>query len=179
MRKMERKVITAVISAVVTLAVLLSGYTFYNKYIVQAPLLEAIDEMASVNQVQISKEKSKYQITVELNRVENLQHEYAQLEKIAAANLGSKEYDLKISAAGDQQLQDFYYQIQPFIYEALAKDNFMWLNEQIKQQITRENGKMDYRFFVDNEMIYLQFENGRENLYEIIPRDADGQKIQA
>lgn len=170
MRKLETRIMAAAVSIAVTLAVLLAGYTFYNKFIIQEPLINALSDTLSVNEVRVEKENSKYQITVALDKVDNLQSEFAKLDEIAAFHLASREYDLQVSDARDKQLTDFYAQLQPFIYEALAKDNYIWLNEEITTQIENKYRDVDFQFFIDAEMIYLQFDNGQETLYEIIPR---------
>ena len=178
MQKQETRIMVIAVSIVVTLAILLACYTFYNKYIIQKPLLNALENASFVNEVWVLKEDNIYQITVEMDKVDNLQTEFAKLNKIAAAHLGSQEYDLKVSDARDQQLADLYAQLQPFIYEALAKDNYIWLNDEISRQIKNKYKNMDYKFFIDAEKIYLQFDNGRETLYEIIPREISNQEIQ-
>ena len=178
MQKQKTRIIVIAVSIVITLAILLAGYTSYNKYIIQKPLLNALEDTSFVNEVRLDKEGNIYQITIEMNKVDNLQTEFAKLDEITATHLGSQKYNLKISDARDQQLADFYSQLQPFIYEALAKDNYIWLNDEISRQIEDMYKNLDYKFFIDAEKIYLQFDNGRETLYEIIPRELSNQEVQ-
>lgn len=177
MEKMKGKIIKGVVTAIITFLMLLAGYTAYNNFVVQKPLLRAINDLPSVKGAVIEKDHHHYQIKVELGKVGNLQEEFTELDRIIADNMGGRQYELTISGSGEEHLQEFVQSFQPFIYEALAKDNYIWLNEEIKQRIAASDyAPIDYRFFIDNERIYLQFDNGRAQLYEIIPRNLSGQE---
>lgn len=177
MGKQEIKIMTVAVSILATLIILLAGYTFYNKYIIQDPLLKTIGNMSSVSEAFISKEDNQYQITVELDNIDNLQTEFAELDKIAAAHLGRQEYNLLITNVGNQKMAELFGLLQPFVYEALAKDNYIWLNQEISRMIQEEYSQINYKFFIDDKRVYFQFTDGNETLYKIIPRDLSSNQV--
>lgn len=178
MDKPVKRIITAAISLLITCALLLGGYSFYNNYIVQRPLLQALNDIAGVKEVQLVQVNDKYQITVALDQAGNLQNVYVKLDETAAFYLANKEFELKVTDNRNSQLTDIYNQLQPYIYEALAKDNYIWLNEEIGRQITENCPDAKYEFNIDADRIYLQFNQEQKNLYAIIPRELSDEAVQ-
>ncbi|HRX20418.1 MAG TPA: hypothetical protein P5273_01760 [Syntrophomonadaceae bacterium] len=170
MKQPDKRIITAAISLLVTFSLLLGGYSFYNNYIVKKPLLQALKDVDGVQDVKVSKEEGQYRITVVLDEVENLQSSYVKLDETSTTYLARKGYELQIADHRSQQLTDLYDQMQPYIYEALAKNNYIWLQEEISRQLLHNSPDTEYRFSIDGDRIYLQLTQEQKSLYAVIPR---------
>ena len=170
MEKSLFRIAAAGIAVILSFTLLWGGYTFYQHHMVKKPLMQALNNIAGVQQAELSRTDNKYLITVALGQIDDLQDVYLKLDTMAGFYLDKEEVQLLIKDHRDQQLTAIYDQLQPYIYEALAKENYIWLNEEIGRQIQEQYSDVDYRFFVDGERIYLQFIREQNNLYEIIPR---------
>ncbi len=177
MKQPAKRIITAAISLLVTFSLLLGGYSFYNDYIVKKPLLQALKDVDGVQDVKMSKEEGEYRIMVVLDEVENLQSSYVKLDETTTGYLARKGYELQIADHRNQQLTDLYDQMQPYLYEALAKNNYIWLQEEISRQIQSRGPDTEYKFSVDSDRIYLQLTQDQKSLYAVIPRQLTEESV--
>lgn len=177
MQQPIKRIFAVVIALVITCALLFGGYGFYNNYMVKKPLLQALNDVDGVQDVKLEKLAGDYRIIVALDQVDNLQTSYLQLDGVMADYLDRQGYELQVDDCRDRQLEDLFSHLQPYIYEALAKDNYTWLQEEIGRQIKNDSPNTDYGFFVDGDRIYLQFSGAGKSLYAIIPRPTPGEEV--
>jgi len=177
MKQPVKKILAGAAALVITCAFLFSGLGFYNNYIVKKPLVQALNNIDGVQEVKLDKTEEDYRIIVASKQVENLQSFYMQLDEAAAEYLDRGEYKLQLIDCRDQHLNDLYSQLQPSIYEALAKDNYTWLQAEIGKQIKGSSPDTGYQFYIDENRIYLQMIQGDKSLYAVIPRKVSGEVV--
>jgi len=171
MRNKQFKVLAFITSLVLALGVFLGSYAFYKKFEVEQPLLEQLSAMPSVEQVSMEKEKGEYVFDIKLKKVDNIQEEYEKINQVINSKLEKETYDIKIQDDGNRKLQEFSDQLQPAVYEALAHNRYVWLEEEIAEK-SAEN-QLNYRIFVDEKHLYLQLEDGSKYIYKIFNRDTE------
>ncbi|MBC7076129.1 MAG: hypothetical protein H5T98_08745, partial [Syntrophomonadaceae bacterium] len=103
--------------------------------------------------------------------VDNIQEEYEKINQVINSKLEKETYDIKIQDDGNRKLQEFSDQLQPAVYEALAHNRYVWLEEEIAEK-SAEN-QLNYRIFVDEKHLYLQLEDGSKYIYKIFNRDTE------
>jgi len=164
MKNSEFKIITAVISLFVTLAILLGGYNLYNKYMVEKPLTTQLAALPAVKSVKITKVDKEYLIQVELEQVDNIQDSYNQIESTINGKIKNVKCKIEIQDAGSKELSHFYNELQPVLYQGLSEQQYLWLDEQIKER-SGDKG-IESRLYVDDKRVYLQLEDADSYLYK-------------
>ena len=164
MKNSEFKIITAVISLFVTLAILLGGYNLYNKYMVEKPLTTQLAMLPTVKSANIKKIDNEYLIQLQLKQVDNIQDSYNQIEATINRKIKNDKFKIEIQDAGNKQLSQFYNDLQPVLYQGLSGQQYLWLDEQIKE---RSNNKgIESQLYVDDKRVYLQLEDADSYLYK-------------
>lgn len=164
MKNSEFKIITAVISLIVTLAVLLGGYNLYNKIMVEKPVTAQLTALPTVKSAKISKVDKVYLIQLQLEQVENIQDSYTQIESTIDGNIKNHKYNIEIQDAGSKELSQFYSDLQPVLYQGLSAQQYLWLEEQIKARSSDKG--IESRLYVDDKRVYLQLEDAGSYLYK-------------
>jgi hypothetical protein len=164
MKNSEFKIIIAVISLFITLAILLSAYNFYNKYLVEKPLTTQLTALPNVKSAKISKVDKEYLIQVQLKQVDNIQDSYNQIESTINGKIKNDKYKIEIQDAGSKKLSQFYNDLQPMLYQGLSGQQYLWLDEQIKERSS--NKGIESRLYVDDKRVYLQMEDADSYLYK-------------
>lgn len=172
MKNNEIKIFYLIISIIVALGVLLSSYNLYQKYMVEKPLTEKLLLMEEINKVEVdkvNKVNKLYSFKVYLGKVENIQKSYAEIDSTIDDTIKG-EYNIEIKDERNQRLDEFYDDLQPALYQGLARKEYLWLDEQINQRSRNQDIKA--RLLVDNERVYLQLEDGNSYLYSVIEHTA-------
>ncbi len=164
MKNSEFKIITAVISLIVTLAVLLGSYNLYNKYVVEKPLTRELATLPTVKSAKIMKVDKEYFIQLQLEQVDNIQDSYTQIESIINSKIKNAKYKIEIQDADSKELSHFYNELQPVLYQGLSAQRYLWLDEQIKERSS--NKGIESRLYVDDKRVYLQLEDADSYLYK-------------
>ncbi len=171
MKNKEFKVFLAIIALIVTLGVLLGGYSLYKKYGIQGPLIKELSSHEMIEKAEIDRKNDKYIINLQLNKVENIQKQYTEVEDIINTRYKPGDYDLIITGRPNEELEQFYEQLQPAVYEALADNRYLWLSDHIENQAAGK--RIAYRMFVDEKRLYIQIENNDNFFYKIINRNTE------
>ncbi|KUG03807.1 hypothetical protein ASZ90_018769 [hydrocarbon metagenome] len=174
-KKNEFKIVLFIIAFVITFSLGLGAYYLYSRYNVEKPLLTQIDKLSSVEESVMEKQDSIYRISVTLGRVENVQEIYKQLDGIAAHKLGKGQYQIIINTQNNTIMDRVHYDIQPIVYEALANNQYVWMRDEIGRIAKQE--QLEYKMFIDDYRVYLQFRDGDDYQYYII--DRNGSKHEA
>lgn len=164
MKNNEFRIITAIISLIVTLAVLLGGYNLYNQYMVEKPLTAQLTAMTAVKSAKIIKVDKEYLIQLQLEQVDNIQDSYKQIESIIKSKIKNNNYKIEIQATSSKELNQFYNELQPALYQGLSGQQYLWLDEQIKERSS--NMGIESRLYVDDQRVYLQLEDKDSYLYK-------------
>ncbi len=164
MKNSEFKIITAVISLIVTLAILLGGYNLYNKYLVENPLSVQLTTLPTVKRAKVTNVDKEYLIKLQLEQVDNIQDSYTQIESTIKSKIKNDKYKIEIQDTGSKELSHFYNELQPVLYQGLSGQQYLWLDEEIKE---RSNGKgIESQLYVDEKRVYLQLEDADSYLYK-------------
>lgn len=166
MKNSEFRVAIAIIALITVFGLLWGGFTLYKKLAVEGPLAEGLKEIKAVSSVSIEKDKV-YVIEVKLDQVEDLQSVYESLVTTIEDTLNENEYKLVIKDNGNQALKELYKKLQPLIYESLANNKFVWLDETLAKTV---NDNVVYKLFVDEENLYIQLIKDDSYMYKILPR---------
>ena len=164
MKNSEFKIITAIISLIVTLGLLLGGYNLYNKYLVEKPLTSQLAALPAVKSAKIIKVDKVYLIQLQLAQVDNIQDSYNQIESGIKAKIKKDNYKIEIQDAGSGELSQFYDELQPVLYQGLSGQQYLWLDEQIQKRSASRG--VESRLYVDDKRVYLQLENADSYLYK-------------
>lgn len=168
-KKNDFKILLFITALLITFGLALGGNFLHSRYNIENPLMAQINELPSVEGSSIEKKDKIYLLRVSLGQVENLQEEYQQLNELVRDKLGEGKYQILIESDG-QELDRIYYDIQPIVYQALANNEYVWMKEQIN--LIADKDELEYKMFIDQEHVYLQFSHGDQNQYYIIDRSS-------
>ncbi len=168
-KKNEFKVLLFITAFVITFSLGFGAYYLYSRYNIEKPLLTQIDKISSVEESWMEKQDNIYTIRITLGRVENLQEKYKQLDEMVREKLGEGQYQIVIDTEDNTILDQVYYDIQPIVYEALANNQYVWMRDEIGRIATQE--QLEYKMFIDDNHVYLQFSDGDDYQYYIIDRN--------
>lgn len=166
MKNSEFRVVIAILALVVMLGLLWGGFTLYNKLGIEEPLTKDLQAIEAISDVSITKNKI-YVIEVKMGKVEDIQNVYGSLITTIESKLGEEDYKLVIIDKENKVLKDLYKKLQPAIYQALANNEFMWLDETLAK--TFKDG-VSYNLFVDEKNLYIQLFNDDAYMYKVLPR---------
>lgn len=107
-------------------------------------------------------------ISVKPGRVDNLQETWNGLSKFVERDTAKDRYRLIIRDKRNRHLQEAFDHLQPAVYEAAANNTFVALQHQLAGYLGRKD--IYYRFYIDNERLYLQMQDGDYYLYQVIER---------
>lgn len=169
MKKNEFRVLIAILALILSLGALLAAFYLYKEWGIKEPIVNEIKTIESVHDVNIEDKGQKYEIEVHLNKASDIQKPYQAIVEKVEASLPPEDYHLVIKDQRNASLQTMFNKLQPAIYEALANNQYIWLDEEIARQLQKTN--MKHRIFIDQEHLYLQIIDGNSYLYEIINRN--------
>ncbi|MGI5920267.1 MAG: hypothetical protein ACOX6I_00770 [Syntrophomonadaceae bacterium] len=166
MEKGEFKIFRAIAALVVVSALFFGSYWLYNQFGVEKPLADQINGITGVKKAVIDNQNHQLIIEVELGDVDNLQSTYAGLQKVIDKELKDKDYQLNIQDKRNPKLEKAYDNVQLIVYEALANNRYLWLQEEMTPRLKN----IDHKIFVDQHNLYVQMKDGDNYLYEVISR---------
>ena len=165
MKNSEFKIFTLIISLFVTFGLLLGSYNLYNKYMVEKPLTRELAAMDTVKCAEITKVDKVYLIQLQLEPVDNIQDSYNEIEaKITNSRIKNDNYRIEIQDTGSKELNHFYNDLQPVLYQGLSGQQYLWLDEQIQNRSSVKG--IESRLYVDEKRVYLQLEDADSYLYK-------------
>ncbi|HZK01973.1 MAG TPA: hypothetical protein VFC96_03820, partial [Anaerovoracaceae bacterium] len=168
-------VFIVLISLILTLGILFGGHNLYMQYAVQKPVLKELYSSGTVKKAEIEKKNKKYIIDVQLNDIDNIQKGYEEVESIINGKYKPDSYELVITGKPNKGLEDLYEQLQPAVYDALANNRYLWLNNEIKKQ-TDEKGMVS-KLFIDERRLYIQVKADDYYFFKIIDRGFEKMNI--
>lgn len=167
-KKGDFKVYLFITAFAATVIVGMGIYYLYNRFSIEEPLIAQFNAIEGVKATYIEKDKDIYLITFLLEPVENIQHQYEQLEAVADTKLGNAKYELMLNGHGSSELEQVYYHIQPVVYQALADNQYVWMRDEINKLTVQEN--VGWNMYIDANRLYLQLSDGDSYQYYIFER---------
>lgn len=171
MKNSELRIIVVIISLGVFLGASMGSYYLYEKFMVKKPLIEKLASMPNISNVYVDENDDGFIIEFQLDKVENIEKELIQVNEKIKTILKDKKYDVNIKDRRNQKLELLFDDVQVAVYDAMANNKFVWLNQELARYI--EPTGMTYKMLIDDKHLYLQFEDGNDYLYEIIDRYSD------
>lgn len=156
------------LALVICLAVFTGLFHLYQDRMIERPIREQITQSLKTDHVEVAKNGGVYTIEVKLKQAGNIKDDYALVDEAASKKIKGENYTISLVDHRTKELQQDYDDLQLRIYEAMAKDNYLWLEEQIKSQALGR--KYQYKIYLDKDKLYLQIQNQNGFLYEVIDR---------
>ncbi|QGT99643.1 hypothetical protein SYNTR_1050 [Candidatus Syntrophocurvum alkaliphilum] len=164
--KPQFRIIIALISLVVVLGLLFGGYNLYNTIGVHNPVKGELSEIPEIQDVKIEKVDRKDVFKIQLGKTTNLKKVYTDTTKVLNSKYDPENYELIILDNSNNELEKAYDNLHLAIYEAIANNQFLWLDKQLEEK----QKNYDYKLFVDEENLYLQLEQENYYIYKVLDR---------
>jgi len=156
------------LALVICLAVFTGLFRVYQDRMIEKPIREQIIQSLKTDSVEVAKKDGVYTVEVKLKQAGDIKADYAVVEEAASKKIKEENYTISMVDHRTEKLQQDYDDLQLRIYEAMAKDNYLWLEEQIKSQALER--KYQYKLYLDEDKLYLEIKNQDGFLYEVIDR---------
>ncbi|MDN5347706.1 MAG: hypothetical protein PWP65_1270 [Clostridia bacterium] len=157
------------IGLILTLLLLFGGEGLYRRYFVIEPLKQSLKSEQGVQAVDVQEMPQGYRLLVKMGPVENIQSAYQEIETRAEKALGRRVLEVVLIDKRSPALANAWQQAQFAIYEAVARGNFTEMAARVDELARREEIE-HYALNIDAHNIYLQFHQGDNYLYAVIPR---------
>ncbi len=160
---------TIVAAMLITLALLLGGQFFYEKYFVKDGLDREVAKVAAADEVRVDKDEKPPVVYVRISQVQDLQTDYQELTDVIRKQLGPG-YKVVLLDNRTPKLQSLYEQCAFAIQEAIATGSYQTMQKTVSQLAAAD--KAQSNISVDSYNVYLELkdEQGPGYLYEVIPR---------
>lgn len=172
MKNEQMKIMTVLIVLGVTLGLLIYAQKVYTSNFVERPVQKALEKIEFVDKVKVAKVDGVYQFTVQVKKAGNIQYEYNKVDTVIKEKIRGKEYQLKLADKPNGKLKQELEYLQLRVYEAMAKNNYIWLDGIFRQ--TAQQDHFAYKLFIDDEKLYFQLMDGDHFIYEMIERPENG-----
>jgi hypothetical protein len=154
-------------SLVVGLLLLVGAQWLFNRYNYEQPLEDLMKGSKAVQSYRIDDDRPVIRVQVKFREVNNLAQTYRDLESSLKDVLGAKEFVIELKDNRNPQLEEIYYYSQFAVYEALARGDFINMEQHISRRAASAGATAKVN--IDHSAIYVQMEKGDHYLYEIIP----------
>lgn len=155
------------IAFLVSLAVIFSGATLYERYYKENPLEEELAGIEAVEKVEIDHSRRDVHAEIYPVYTENIPQLINEIEDILYEHV-TKEYSFYVHDNRNKNLESFAGDVKPSLYEGARKGNYRSVKETVVS-IADEYSLMQSHFMVDNSYIYLQAKDGDNYLFIFIP----------
>lgn len=158
-----------VLSAAVTLVLLLLAASVFHITFVESSLRRAVMAVAGVTSVSAAPQGAQTVVTVQLGPVDNLGSTYTQLESAINQALGGRPFSVVLQDNPDQTLEDAYYHVHFAVEEAAVQGDFVSMLAQVDKVMHGTRG-ITYRVYVEPQEILVQMKDSGHYLYRVVPR---------
>lgn len=162
------KIPIVILALVVGLASFLGVQWLYNRYNYERPLAKLLGENKEVVNYQLHDQGTQLEVQIKLDKVDNLQKEYADLHQSLQKIVGKRDFKIVLEDQRDETLNSIYYRTRLASYEALERGNFLEMEAYISNLAADEGAQA--KVWIDQDRLYIQLAHGDSYLYEIIPR---------
>ncbi len=158
----------AILAFFVILACASLGYYGYKQYVIIDPLQDSITAIDGVDNIEIQKIDKSFLVKTHISGIKDLQSTYYLIKNQLNSQLSDADYQLVFNDSRCTKLQDFYVRLQPFIYEAIAGNKYVWLSQEL-ESLSRANG-ISAKISIDDEHVFLELIDEDSALYEVFSR---------
>ncbi|HPT69438.1 MAG TPA: hypothetical protein PKW50_04770 [Syntrophomonas sp.] len=169
MRSNEFKIGMVLLALLIVLGALVGGQKLYNTNLIKKPVLEELRALSYVETAKIITADNLYQIKVHIRQPGNLKNEYNEIDKIVADNIRGHQYEIELVDKHDENLQNELQSMELSIYEAIAQNNYLDLEQRFADKAQRDH--FDYLLQIDEQKLYVQISKSDRFLYVVIDRD--------
>ncbi|MGB9679734.1 MAG: hypothetical protein ACPL3A_07000 [Thermoanaerobacteraceae bacterium] len=148
------------------LGMLFAGFQFYQEKYLPDKITKEIYGIKSVKSVKIETKSKEYIIDVKLDKVNNLMETYKNIQ--AKVLKYPVKIEINIIDNSDNKLNNIYYKSQFAVYEGIQKGDYLNMFNFIKDLSKTEN--VEFNINMDSKNIYLDFRDGSNYFYKIVPR---------
>lgn len=170
MKNGEFRLRIVLLSLLIVLGLLLTGFTIYTKKGIEEPLINDISALEGIQEVSINKNKV-YIIEVQINQVASIENVYQSILKSITSKLADNEYELLLVDQPNAKLNELSAKLKPAIYQALANNEFLWLDKKLNDISAGE--EVVSHMFIDEKYLYIQLSDGDSYIYRIFNRAYD------
>lgn len=171
MNKQISRIIQVLLISLLTLGILFLGYFFYEHLFFQKPLTTALESSNFIEKHEI-KDASQNVLGVKVKQVDSFAKNFEDWIEKNESILRSKDLALEIHSNPNSNLDEFYEDLNPAIYEALALGNFITLQEKFTS-LSENSEVTEHKLAVTNDYLFLEIEDGEYYLYKVFRRDPE------
>lgn len=157
---------TVAIALVVTLFILLGGYFLYDKYYIKNGLEEKINQIVETEEIKIAKQENPPTVYIRSSEIKDLQTVHQKTAEIVYQTLGP-EFRVVFLDERTEKLSKLYEKCSFVIQEGIATGRFQEMNVKV-QELAAEEG-IQCHLTMDSFNVYLELDDGKGYLYEVIP----------
>ena len=172
MKKISKLQIGLVLVAfLATAGLLFGGQALTTKIKVDNPLQHEIKSIKGVQTFSIVTVKDGLQVKLKLKQVQDLQQVLELVKQKVQFYHEKPVTSILIEDHSDQRLREVRYQLSFYLEEAVASGHYIPL----KQALDSYQGVLA-RVYFSQDQIYIQLEEGKHYLYEVLPKQMSGIK---
>lgn len=160
------RILVAGLAFLVTLGVLVAGWSLYRTYGVIRPLERQLAQISGVERVSVSLEGKSALVTVSLGAVDDLKETYRAIQRVVLPKLGELAV-IELQSRSSPPLDRWWDEQQPLLYEDLEKYNFRDLVRAL--QTSAAERQFQCRVTMDAYHIYVQVSHEGAFLYQVLP----------
>lgn len=172
MSKHINKILLIVLIFIVTLGLLFGAYFFYKQFFVNQPLSVTLDNSELIAQYELINERKNPILKIKLQKNHDLSYEFQRFLKTGGEMLTEKGLQLELYSNPNPGLLGFYQEINPALYEALSLNNYVELQEILKEK-NQDYGLTKASLQISEDYLFLQLEDGDNYLYYILNRHSE------
>ncbi|HHT48382.1 MAG TPA: hypothetical protein GXZ98_03700 [Firmicutes bacterium] len=161
----------------ITTGLLFGGGFLYEKIFRRNPLQKWVRTNPAVIDFQLQEQREGLSLELKLDpdQVENLQTLLEPFLREVLARKGKAVTEVRIVNEPSPALRDIYYQLSFALEEAKATGEYNTLY-QVLQGLQAKTGEADFRVYLGTDFLYVQLRQGKDSLYAVLPRKAEGIK---
>ena len=172
MQKNEFKIGLVLLALLIVLGALVGGQKLYNTKLIEKPVLDELRTLSYVENAKINTADNVYHIKVDISQPGNLKNEYNEIDKIVMDHIKGHKYEIELVDKRDENLQNELQSMELSIYEAIAQDNYLDLEQRFADKAERDH--FEFLLQIDKQKLYVQIRQSDRFLYEIVDRNTSG-----
>ncbi len=161
------------IALALTLGTLFGARWIYQDQALDRPLAEAVRAVNWVEDVKISQRGDTIVVKVKTADVPRLEDFVQDLWRAVDSVENDQKVELELGDNRSQSLQEVYYDFHFFLQEAVATGRYSELPSSLAEVATPDKVTRS-RVYVASDYVYVQFHQGEDALYAVIPRQPQG-----
>ena len=165
------RIFTVILTASLTLAVLIGATVYYNKIIYSSPLEASVRKLSAVGSFQVENHNSQTKIRIQFNTKDKLRANfYLLLDQLQGqSKTSSRDLTIIIDNTYDEGLRKFLTEARLPIFEAISTGQFTVLPANLDKLSQQAN--INYELEIDNNFIFLTANADQDSAHIVINRD--------